>query len=258
MAKAHLLIHILGFTCILGLTAACATAMQTVSNGDSTGEQTSATDATPTAPPTSSGEHDCEPTAGSLDADATLADRAGRYHLILVADSSKVTDSSKVAVSSKVADASSAATESNRTTRRAVSGLLTLHRHARDVDSPDSTDTPDPSNSTVPASDLSTPLYGFTDVDPESVGAHRVGDPGSRDPSAPGVLVLERVEYGRSIITLRLGSHANRKDLVRYDGEYTVLSVSSIDEDGFTGTWRSGGGLGWSTTTGYFCARKLP
>ena len=141
MAKELLLIHILGFTCILGLTAACATAMQTVSNGDSTGEQTSASDATPTAPPTSSGEHDCEPTAGSLDADATLADRAGRYHLVLVADSSKVTDSSKVA------DASSAATESNRTTRRAVSGLLTLHRHDRDVDStdsPDSSDTPGP------------------------------------------------------------------------------------------------------------------
>ena len=255
MAKELLLVHILGFACILGLTAACATAMQTLSNGDSTGEQTSASDATLTAPPTSSGEHDCEPTAGSLDADATLADRAGRYHLILVADSSKVTDSSKVA------DASGAAADSTRTSRRAVSGLLTLRRqawHADSTNSSDSSDTPDPSNSTVPASDPSTPLYGFTDVDPESVGAHRVGDPGSRDPSAPGVLVLERVEYERSIITLRLGSDANRKDLVRYDGEYTVLSVSSIDEDGFTGTWRSGGGLGWSTTTGYFCARKLP
>ncbi len=255
MPKELLLIHILGFTCILGLTAACATAMQTASNGDSTGDQTSAPDATPSSSSASSGEYACEPTAGSLEADATLADRTGRYYLILVADSSKVTDSSKVA------DASSAATESNRTTRPAVSGLLTLRRHARDVDStdsPDSSDTPDPSNSTVPASDPLTPLYGFTDIDPESVGAHRVGDPGSRDPSAPGVLVLERVEYGRPIITLRLGSDANRKDLVRYDGEYTVLSVSSIDEDGFTGTWRSGGGLGWSTTTGYFCARKLP
>ncbi|MDE2729696.1 MAG: hypothetical protein OXI19_16840 [Gemmatimonadota bacterium] len=246
MAKGLLLIHILGLTCILGLTSACSTAMQTASNGDSTGEQTSAPDATPSA---SSGEYTCEPTAGSLDADATLADHAGRYHLVLVADSSKV------------ADSSSAANESHRTTRRAVSGLLTLHRQAWDADSADSTDPSDlsdPSNSTVPASDPSTPLYGFTDIDPESVGAHRVGDPGSRDPSAPGVLVLERVEYGRSIITLRLGSDANRKDLVRYDGEYTVLSVSIIDEDGFAGTWRSGGGLGWSTTTGYFCARNLP
>ena len=49
----------------------------------------------------------------------------------------------------------------------------------------------------------------------------------------PGVFVLEREEYGRSIITLRLGSLANSSDLVRYDGEYTVLSVNCIDADGF-------------------------
>ncbi len=241
MAKALLLIHILGLTCIPGLTAGCSMALQTASNGDSTGEQTSAPDETPSAPSAPSGDYACELTAGSLDADATLADRAGRYHLVLVADSSKVTDSS-----------GAVATDANRTSRRTVSGLLTLHRQARDADSPDSPDSPDSSD------DSSTPLYGFTDIDPESVGAHRVGDPGSRDPSAPGVLVLERVEYGRPIITLRLGSDANRQDLVRYDGEYAVLSVSSIDEDGFTGSWRSGGGLGWSTTTGYFCAWEVP
>ena len=222
----------------LGLTAGCSMALQTASNDDSALDQSSGADARPSASTASSGEYACEPTADSLEADATLADRAGRYHLILVADSSIV------------ADPSGAAADSNRTSRRAVSGQLTLRRHtarpARDADSIDRSNDP------------STPLYGFTDLDPKSVGAHRVGDPGSRDPSAPGVLVLEREEYGRSIITLRLGSDANRSDLVRYDGTYTVLSVRSIDEKGFAGSWRSGGGLGFSVTTGHFCALEVP
>ena len=208
---------------IFSLIAGCSMALQTASNGDSTVEQSSAPDATPTA---SSGEYACEPTAtaGRLEADATLSDRAGRYHLILVADSS------------------GAAADTDRTSRRSVSGLLTLRRQTREQDA---------------RNGVSTPLYGFTDVDPESVGAHRVGDPGSRDPSAPGVLVLERVEYGQPIITMRLGSLANRPDLVRYDGAYTVLSVSKIDEEGLAGSWRSGGDMGFTVTTGYFCAWKV-
>ena len=219
---------------ILGLTAGCSAAAQTASAGDSTVEQSSASDATPAASSASSEEYVCEPTTGSLDVNATLAERAGRYHLILVVDSSR------------------AAADSIGTFRRAVSGRLILHRLARDGDSSGSADSTDPSRGT------STPLYGFTDIDPRSVGAHRVGDPGSRDLSAPGVLVLEREEYGRRVITLRLGSDANRRDLVRYDGTYTALSVSRIDEEGFAGSWRSGGGLGFSVTTGYFCARKVP
>ncbi|MDD9948674.1 MAG: hypothetical protein OXU48_03990 [candidate division Zixibacteria bacterium] len=219
---------------ILGLTAGCTAAAQTASAGDPTVEQSSASDATPAASSASSAEYACEPTTGSLEVNATLADHAGRYHLTLVADSSR------------------AAADSNGTFRRAVSGLLTLRKLARNTDPAGSADSTDRS------SDPSTPLYGFTDVEPELVGAHRVGDPGSMDPTAPGVLVLEREEYGRRVITLRLGSDANRKDLVRYDGTYTALSVSRIDEEGFAGSWRSGGGLGFSVTTGYFCARKVP
>lgn len=221
-------------------------ALQTASNGDSTGVQSPASDATPSASSTStSWEYACEPTAGSLEADATLADRAGRYHLILVADSSNLADPSKAA------DPLGAAADSNRASRRAVSGQLILRRLVRDADPAGS------AGSTDRSSDPSTHLYGFTDLDPESVGAHRVGDPGSRDPAAPGVLVLERVEFGRPIITLRLGSDANRKDLVRYDGTYTVLSVKSVDEKGFAGSWRSGGGLGFTVTTGHFCAFEV-
>lgn len=169
-------------------------------------------------------ERVCESADDLLSAHATLSNRTGQYRLTMVAD----------------------APDSNRAATRAVSGMLTLRDQIRDPGTPDS-----------PA-DVSTPLYGFTDIDPRSVGAHRVGDPGSRDPSAPGVLVLEREEYGRRVITLRLGSDANRRDLVRYDGTYTALSVRSIDEEGFAGSWRSGGGLGISVTTGYFCAWKMP
>ena len=169
-------------------------------------------------------ERVCESVSGILAAHATLLNRTGRYRLTMVAD----------------------ATDSNSAATRAVSGILTLRDQIRDTGTPDS-----------PA-DVSTPLYGFTDIDPRSVGAHRVGDPGSKDPSAPGVLVLEREEYGRRVITLRLGSDANRRDLVRYDGTYTALSVRRIDEEGFAGSWRSGGGLGFSVTTGYFCAWKVP
>ena len=234
MSKARLLFHILGLAHILTLASGCSMAFQTASAGDPTVEQASASDATPSASSaSSSGEYACEPTAGSLEADATLADRAGRYHLVLVADSSGA-----------VADSNSAATH-------AISGMLILRRHPMD---PDLTDSPD---STDAQSYVSTTLYGFTDVDPEMVGAHRVGDPGSKDPSAPGVLVLERAEYGRRVITLRLGSEANRKDLVRYDGTYTALSVSKIDEEGFAGSWRSGGGPGFSVITGFFCAWKV-
>ncbi len=141
--------------------------------------------------------------------------------------------------------------DSTGTDHRVVSGLLTLRLQMQESD---------PTQESDSTSDPSTPLYGFTDIDLEAVGAHRVGDPGSRDPSAPGVLVLEREEYGRRVITLRLGSNANRRDVVRYDGAYTVLRVRQSDEDGFAGSWRSGSGSGLdlSVTTGHFCAWKVP
>ena len=209
---------------ILTLSAVCSFPGQAIASGKNT---------PPTSTPSVSAssksqEGKCKPSEARLDGDATLSDRAGRYRLTLVVDSGGTS-----------ADSSS-------TVQRAVSGLLTLVAQVHDPGDSDSSNDP------------STPLYGFTDIDPVSVGAHRVGDPGSEDPAAPGVLVLERSEYGRRIITLRLGSDANRKDLVRYDGEYTVLSVNSIDEDGFAGSWRSGGGLGFTVTTGCFCAWSVP
>ena len=209
---AHLMIH------FFILSAACSFPRQTAVTDDPTS--------------TISREFRCEPSEQSLSADATLSDRAGRYRIMLVPDSTG-------------------------TAHRVVSGLLTLRLQLQESDSTQESDPTQESDST---SDPSAPLYGFTDIDPEAVGAHRVGDPGSRDPSAPGVLVLEREEYGRRVITLRLGSNANRRDVVRYDGPYTVLRVRKSDEDGFAGSWRSGSGSGLdlSVTTGHFCAWKIP
>ena len=100
----------------------------------------------------------------------------------------------------------------------------------------------------------STPLQGSTDIDLRGVHAHRIGDPASTDPDAPGVLVLESDRRGARQILLRLGSDANRVDRRLYDGGHTVLRVQQIDADGFAGTWES---RVRSTVVGFFCATRL-
>ena len=87
-------------------------------------------------------------------------------------------------------------------------------------------------------------------MDVEPVGALRPGDLSSRDPEAPGVLVLQ--EDGR--LLLRLGSEANRRGVLRFDGGYTVLRVARATAAGFAGTWSSG--LLDVQAAGEFCARR--
>lgn len=100
----------------------------------------------------------------------------------------------------------------------------------------------------------STPLNGFTDLDLEEVSAQRVGDPASDDPSAPGALVIEADgREGRSIL-IRLGSQANRRDQVAFDGAYTVFRVHRIDGDAFAGSWESG--TSDARVSGHFCAMR--
>ena len=96
-----------------------------------------------------------------------------------------------------------------------------------------------------------TPLGGSADIDVEAVGALRLGDLGSDNPAAPGVLVIETA--GPSIM-LRLGSEPNRRDQVSFDLGYTVLTVHQIGTTGFAGSWRSGSG--GVVNEGYFCARR--
>ena len=101
----------------------------------------------------------------------------------------------------------------------------------------------------------STPLRGSADIDLREVGAHRVGDPASTDPDAPGVLVLESERGGMRQVLLRLGSDANRADRRLYDGGHTVLRVQQIEADGFAGTWESRARS--SVAGGSFCATRI-
>ena len=102
----------------------------------------------------------------------------------------------------------------------------------------------------IASSDTTHPLYGTAELDFASVGAVVPGDPGSSDSLSPGVLVIERP--GR--VMLRVGSEANRRDVVRFDGAFTALQVTQVTDEGFAGTWRSG--LGIENSEGHFCADR--
>ena len=158
----------------------------------------------------------CRPTSGDLAGGATLADRAGPYRLTMV----QIVDGEQV---------------------RSAQGGLTLRAQSPGLDSLGS---------------ASTPLYGFTSIDLRAVGAHRVGDPASETPEAPGVLVLESGSSEDRRILLRLGADANRRDTALVDGAWTVLEVREVTAGGFAGGWRSGVRL--SRTEGRFCATKAP
>jgi hypothetical protein len=94
------------------------------------------------------------------------------------------------------------------------------------------------------------PYFGTAEIDLEAVDAVRPGDLASLDPDAPGVLAIESPNE----VMLRLGSEANRNDVVRFEGGYTVLRVRRIEADGFQGDWSSGGPM--PTGSGYFCLER--
>lgn len=100
------------------------------------------------------------------------------------------------------------------------------------------------------SSTYSLPLAGTATADFAAVGAIVPGDPGSKDPESPGVLVISRPGQ----IMLRVGSEANRRDVRRFDGAYTVLRVQQITEQGFAGTWDSG--VDMDRSGGHFCANR--
>lgn len=96
------------------------------------------------------------------------------------------------------------------------------------------------------------PLVGTTQLPLEEVGALRLGDVTSRDPLRPGAAVIERGTGPGRTIVVRLGSEANRRDLQRFEGGYTVLRIHRITEDGFSGLWVSG--VMEDEAGGHFCA----
>jgi hypothetical protein len=100
------------------------------------------------------------------------------------------------------------------------------------------------------------PLVGVAEIDLGAVGAVAPGGTRSSDPSAPGVLVIERTGSpppGEGLL-LRLGAEANRAEQLRFDGGYTILRVRQIDQEGFRGDWESGAPL--PRARGRFCASR--
>ncbi len=162
----------------------------------------------------------CVPTPGPLAANASLVGRAGEYLLTMIEE----VDSGP---------------------SRAAEGSLSLLTQAEPFRQFSGS-----TGGSVPG--VTSPLFGSTDLNVEAVGAVRIGDLSSTDPASPGVLVIESQTGTGPSILLRLGSEANRRELVRFDGGYTVLTVVEITEAAFGGTWSSGT-LG-PEASGFFCA----
>ena len=161
----------------------------------------------------------CIDEEGTLDADATLEQAAGSYRLTLVAPAA---DGAQVSVSG------------------------TLHLE------------PNPAALREFAEDVSTPLYGWVDLELQAVAAVEVGDAGSRDPLRPGVLVLEQRPDAASAprITLRLGSLANLRTVRgAFDGGYLALHVEHLEPDRFHGRWVSG--VHATRVAGHFCGARV-
>ena len=105
-------------------------------------------------------------------------------------------------------------------------------------------------------------FHGVTDVPLERVGALRDGDPRSRDPFHPGVLVKEFSTEVRNPATgqeewvkhirLTIGSVANRRDVVSLDSLPPELETRRLDGGGFAGVWQSS--RAGVATGGHFCA----
>ena len=168
----------------------------------------------------------CIERSGSIAADVQARDLAGSYRLTLVA------------------------TQGDSTGSRAEGQLtLTPNDSAHAVVRGMGADAPRPN--------VSTPLYGWTDLVARMVGAVNTGSLRASDPDAPGVLVIEgRPEgtEGPPDIILRLGEYSNDRDRVLFDGGYTVLRMSWIEGGAFGGSWESAA-MNYGSAGGYFCAQ---
>ncbi len=162
----------------------------------------------------------CVPPDGPLAVDASLEGRAGEYRLTMVE-------------------------EVDGTATRTAEGSLLL------LDQVDALrEFAGGAGGSIPG--VTSPLFGSTDVNVEGIGAVQVGILSSEDPASPGVLVIESKTGTSASILLRLGSDANRRTLVRFDGGYTVLEVVEITAESFSGTWSSG--ARGPESEGFFCA----
>jgi hypothetical protein len=173
------------------------------------------------AQPSAADPRSCGPTSATLPGDASADELAGAYRLQLVATTG---DKAGTTISGSL--------------RLTPYEAAQRHRSLPDgrVDS---------SSAYV--------LHGMTDLTLSEIGAE-AGDLTSSDPRRPGVLVISTgpKRRGPPRVLLRLGAEANQRDLLRFDGAYTVLRVREISADGFSGEWESGAPL--PKAGGHFCA----
>ena len=165
----------------------------------------------------------CEPRPGSLSVDASAEALAGTFRLVMVASTG---DSAG----------------------RAVEGRLELQPNDSSMLAFEV-----PGMGVYP--DVSTPLFGTTDVALARVDAYQAGALDSADPVAPGVLVLVRRSADAAPqTTLRLGSLANRRNAEPlFDGGYAALRVTWVGDGAFGGAWESAV-PSRSHSAGHFCA----
>ena len=162
--------------------------------------------------PAAAGPRTCAPSTAALDSSAAAAALEGAYRIRLVAGAGPRRDSS-------------------------TDGTLTLEQPAGG--SP-----VEPPRRYV--------LRGYGDIRLDEVGA-AADDVASQDAARPGVLAFDLPAGGQGRrLLLRLGAEANRQDVMRVEGAYTVLRVREIRPDGFVGDWTSGAPL--PVAEGHFCA----
>lgn len=169
----------------------------------------------------------CEPRPGPLPVEASAEALAGAFRLVMVATSG---------------DSAGRAVEGRLDLRPNDSSMVALEV---------------PGMGAYP--DVSTPLFGTTDVALARVDAYQAGPLDSADPLAPGALVLARRSPDAAPqITVRLGSLANRRNAeLLFDGGYAALRVTWIGDGAFGGGWESAV-PNRAHSAGHFCAYPMP
>lgn len=166
------------------------------------------------------------PEGAQLDSDLDAEDLAGEYRIVMVGTTADYAD-------------------------RQIEGTLALHPQDSALQSLSYA-------GGVPITGARMPLYGALEAEVEEVGGMRLGDATVLDPSQPGVAVLEQVSPSGTgsvtSVTLRIGSDANRRDMVRFDGGFMALYVREITPEGFRGGWAAG--VRGPAYEGYFCALR--
>jgi hypothetical protein len=166
----------------------------------------------------------CEPRPGPLAVDASAEALAGAFRLVMVAttgDSAGRTAEGRLDLQA----------HDSTLLRFEVPGMAGAYR------------------------DVTTPLFGTTDVALAQVDAYQPGALDSADPLAPGVLVLVRRPADVAPqVTLRLGAMANRRNAeLLFDGGYAALRVTWIGDGAFGGGWESAV-PNRMHSAGHFCA----